>query len=146
MILYNKGNIFNSEMETLVNPVNIVGVQGAGLAKQFKNNFRKEYFKNYLNDCDLGTLSVGNLTVYYENNIPKVLNFPTKIHWRDPSKLEYIEAGLDWIVDNYKEYNIKSLAIPPLGCGLGGLKKSDILPLIETKLRYIDDLTVEIYI
>lgn len=146
MLTYTKGNIFNSEMETLVNPVNVKGVMGAGLAKQFKTHFGKEYFKEYVNDCSLGHLSIGNLSVYYEDEVPKVLNFPTKIDWRDSSEINYIESGLKWIRENYKEYRIKSLAIPPLGCGLGGLSKSKIIPIIERTLRDLDDLDVEIYI
>lgn len=146
MLTYTKGNIFNSEMETLVNPVNVKGVMGAGLAKQFKTHFGNEYFKEYVHDCSLGNLSIGNLSVYYEDEVPKVLNFPTKIDWRDPSEINYIESGLKWIRENYKEYHIKSLAIPPLGCGLGGLSKSKIIPIIERTLRDLDDLDIEIYI
>ena len=128
-----KGNIFNSEAEALVNPVNCVGVMGKGLALQFSNEYPRESLK-YKRWC-----KNGNMTTYRpywvktdNSNHPFwIAHFATKYHWRDKSKLEDIEEGLNQLRADMLEFKILSVAIPPLGCGLGGLNWADVKPLIE---------------
>jgi O-acetyl-ADP-ribose deacetylase (regulator of RNase III) len=134
MIRYIEGNLFESEAQTLVNTVNTVGVMGAGIAKQFKDIFPTMY-KDYKELCDLKKLQVGRLHLYKTPN-KWILNFPTKIHWQNPSKKEYIEQGLSTFANNYEKFGIESAAFPPLGCGLGGLDFDlFVKPLIEWKLK-----------
>lgn len=136
------GNIFESKMEVLVNTVNCVGVMGKGIASDFKKKY-PEMFKEYKNLCDQNIIRTGTLYPYSENNKIKLINFPTKQHWRSPSKIEYITEGLQWFVDHYNELNIKSIAFPPLGCGNGGLSWDYIGPIMY---QYLKDLPIEIEI
>jgi O-acetyl-ADP-ribose deacetylase (regulator of RNase III) len=137
MIHYVDGNIFESEAQTLVNTVNTVGVMGAGLAKQFKEIFPSMY-SSYREMCDLKRLQVGRLHLYKTPN-KWVLNFPTKVHWNNPSKKEYIEQGLSTLAENYSRIGITSIALPSLGCGLGGLDFDlFVKPLIEWKLKKVN--------
>lgn len=138
------GSIFDSECEALVNPVNCVGVMGAGLALEFKKRF-PGMFKSYIKDCDSGNLKIGHITVYIGLDYPAVVNFPTKNHWKQKSKIEYIEQGLNALVDLMKNGFPESIAIPALGCGLGGLDWVDVERLIRLKLDGIDGLRVELY-
>lgn len=142
MITYVRTNIFESNAQILVNTVNTVGVMGKGLAKEFKRIY-PDMFKQYQKFCEEGLLTVGKLQIYKTPN-KWVLNFPTKANWRSPSKLEYIEQGLQKFVDNYERLGIKSIAFPMLGCGNGGLSWEDeVKPLME---KYLKNLPVEIYI
>lgn len=118
-IEFRTGNIFESECETIVNPINCVGVMGKGLALEFKKRYPKMY-KDYVARCNANMVKTGQ-PYLYKSSDKNILNFPTKYHWRNPSKLEYVTKGLDWFVDNYQELGIKSIAFVPLGCGLGGL-------------------------
>lgn len=127
MIHITKGNIFDADVEALVNPVNCVGVMGKGLALQFKKRY-PDNFDCYKAACDIGDIKIGQMLSTRPNKV--IINFPTKIHWRDKSKLEYIERGLDGLLKLIDQCGIKSIAIPPLGCGLGGLKWSEVKPLI----------------
>lgn len=131
-----KGDILQSEAQAIVNPVNCVGVMGAGLAKQFKEKHPGNYHA-YSVACRRGDVEIGSMFCtthfigYGDNRVERtVINFPTKLHWRDPSKLEYIEKGLEDLVDLVYTLQIESIAIPPLGCGLGGLNKDDVLRLM----------------
>ena len=142
MITYVRTNIFESNAHVLVNTVNTVGVMGKGLAKEFKRIY-PDMFKQYQKFCEDGTLTIGKLQVYKTPN-KWVLNFPTKANWRSPSKLEYIEQGLQKFVANYDRLGVKSIAFPMLGCGNGGLSWEDeVKPLME---KYLESLPIEIFI
>lgn len=136
MIRFLLGNIFDSEADALVNTVNCVGVMGRGLALQFKKAF-PENFKEYKRACDRGEVVPGRMFVT-EPNLPItpkfIVNFPTKRHWRDKSRLDDVEAGLVNLRDEIDIRRIKSIAIPPLGCGLGGLHWPDVRRLIVNVL------------
>lgn len=143
-ITYTSGNIFNSEMQTLVNPVNTVGVMGKGLAKHFKDKY-PDMFVEYKAKCDDETLTIGKLHLYRTDN-KWILNFPTKAHWRAKSKLGYVESGLKYFVNIYEDEKIESIAFPMLGCGLGGLDwETQVRPLMK---RHLSDLNIpiEIYV
>lgn len=142
-----KGDIFDQAVDALVNPVNCKGVMGAGLAKQFKIKYSDNYTA-YKNVCDKRLLTVGAVHVYTfkptESLLPRyIINFPTKIHWKHPSRLEIIEEGLEALVLAIDSYSIESLAMPQIGCGLGGLDWEDVGPLVEQTFEGIDiDLRV----
>lgn len=146
MIYYKTGNLLDSEAQALVNTVNTVGVMGKGIALQFKNRFPNN-FKEYSIACKNKTLSIGKLLVTEEETLLDgkkiIINFPTKTHWRYPSKYEYIEAGLQELIRVIKERNIKSIAIPPLGSGHGGLDWQKVKNLIN---HCLVDLDLDIYI
>lgn len=140
MIKYKNGNIFDEDVEAIVNTVNCVGVMGRGLALQYKKTF-PDNFKAYLIACKNGEVIPGKMYVYNTGQIfnPKyIINFPTKRHWKAKSKIEDISNGLDDLVRVIREYNIKSIAIPPLGSGLGGLNWKDVKDLINQRLSHID--------
>ncbi len=134
-------DIFRSTMQTLTNPVNCVGVMGAGLALQFKTRFPSMYVE-YTEQCRRGVLVPG--MPYLHRGERWVLNFPTKRHWKDLSLATDIVTGLEYLVQHYVEWGIKSLAVPPLGCGLGGLAWPEIGPVL---VRYLEkmDIPVELY-
>ncbi|MCA9946719.1 MAG: macro domain-containing protein [Anaerolineales bacterium] len=136
MILYVEGNLFNSPAQVLVNTVNTVGVMGKGVALEFKRLF-PDMYKQYRILCEQESFNIGMLWLYRSPN-KWVLNFPTKKHWRNPSKIEYVEAGLKKFVDTYVEMGIHSIAFPPLGCGNGQLDfKTQVQPLMHEYLRYL---------
>ncbi len=141
MIKYVKGNIFDSSAEALVNTVNTVGVMGKGIALQFKKAFPNN-FKAYVTACENGEIETGKLFVYTDQNIDTgekiIINFPTKKHWRNPSEYSYIEQGLDDLIKVVERLNIKSIAIPPLGAGNGGLQWKKVKEIIEEKLEKIN--------
>ena len=147
MIEHKTGDIFQEDVEALVNSVNCVGVMGRGIALQFKNLFPKN-FKAYAEACKRGEVRPGRMFVYELGkavNPRYIINFPTKRHWRGKSRMEDIEAGLDALAHEIKERNIRSIAIPPLGSNLGGLNWSDVRPRVEAALRELDDLTVTLF-
>ncbi|HHE46871.1 MAG TPA: Appr-1-p processing protein, partial [Bacteroidetes bacterium] len=122
MLHFTTGDLLKADVEALVNTVNTVGIMGRGIALQFKKAF-PENFKLYKASCDRGELELGRMHVYVRGGFqnPKyIINFPTKKHWRNKSSLDTIEAGLRDLLRVIKEYNIQSIAIPPLGSGLGG--------------------------
>ncbi|MBX7044024.1 MAG: macro domain-containing protein [Ignavibacteria bacterium] len=137
------GDIFESKMQTLVNTVNCYGVMSKGIALEFKKRF-PDMFKVYVRQCKERQLRPGVLYIY-KKNIPWILNFPTKNHWRYPSKLEYIESGLEKFSLTYKKKGIKSIAFPKLGTLNGGLEWADVKLLMYKYLSPLDSLTVEIY-
>jgi O-acetyl-ADP-ribose deacetylase (regulator of RNase III) len=142
MILYVKGNLFNSPAQVLVNTVNTVGVMGKGVALEFKRLY-PEMYKQYRALCEAGQFDIGMLWLYKSPN-KWVLNFPTKKHWRNPSKVEYIEAGLQKFVATYAEMGIHSIAFPPLGCGNGQLDfEQQVQPLMH---RYLRNLPIDVFI
>lgn len=138
------GNLFESQCQTLVNTVNCVGVMGKGIALEFKKLYPK-MFEQYRIYCKQGLLDIGKLYLWKgEDNW--VLNFPTKINWRNPSKYEWIEKGLQKFIITYKEKGITSIAFPMLGCNNGKLDKNIVLPMMKKYLDKCDDLDVEIYV
>lgn len=144
MITYRQGNLLEAEVEAVVNTVNTVGVMGKGIALMFKERF-KDNFKAYTAACKAGEVKVGEMfvTPTHELDGPRwVINFPTKQHWRNPSKMEWIETGLDDLVRVIREREIRSVALPPLGCGNGGLEWSEVRPKIEAALGQLDDVEV----
>ncbi|HED03844.1 MAG TPA: hypothetical protein ENI60_03645 [Candidatus Fraserbacteria bacterium] len=142
MILYVSGNIFQAPAQVLVNTVNTVGVMGKGVAYDFKRLF-PEMFKQYRQLCEQGKLKIGTLWLYKSAN-KWVLNFPTKQHWRNPSRLEYIGTGLGKFVATYTKLGIQSIAFPPLGCGNGGLDfQKDVQPLMH---EYLSRLPIDVFV
>lgn len=127
-----KKDIFNTHAQLLVNPVNCVGVMGAGLAKQFKERYPGMFVK-YKKDCLLGNVQLGEIRIYEGNFYSDVICFPTKYHWEDPSKLSYIAHALGRLKE---VITYDSIAIPALGCGLGGLQKKEVIPMI---VKYMMD-------
>lgn len=139
MIHYLEGNILESKAMALVNTVNLVGVMGKGIALQFKKQF-PENFKLYQKACKENAIGIGRLFVTKEQTVfgvKTIINFPTKTDWRKPSEYSYIEKGLDDLVRIIDEYNIQSIAIPPLGSGNGGLNWEIVKTMIEDKLALL---------
>ena len=137
------GNMFNSKAQTIVNTVNCVGVMGKGIALVFKLKYPK-MFDIYRILCKEKKIGIGKLWLYKgESDSPWVLNFPTKYHWKYPSKLEYIEKGLKNFIEIYKEQGITSIAFPILGTHNGGLNKSDVIPLMS---KYLSNIYIPIEI
>ncbi len=137
------GDIFKSRAQTLVNTVNCVGIMGKGIALEFKKRFPK-MFKDYLKRCKRNEIHVGQPYIYKSLIGSQIVNFPTKEHWKSVSKVSDIERGLDFILDNYKEWGINSIAIPPLGCGNGQLEWRVVGPLIYSRAKQMG-IPVEIY-
>lgn len=140
---YRTGDIFDAKVQVLVNPVNCKGHMGKGLALAFKQRYPR-MFASYQQECREGKLRIGQPTLY-KASTPWILNFPTKDHWRDDSKIEYIEAGLQYFVAHYKVLGINSIAIPKLVAGLGKLSWHTVGPLMVTYLSQVD-INVDIYI
>ena len=143
MIIYKTGNIFNSNAQVITNTVNCIGVMGKGIALQFKNKF-PEMFLDYKKKCDNKEVILG-VPYLWNNGQVQVLNFPTKGHWREGSNLSDIESGLKYLSENYKKLEINSIALPPLGCGHGGLNWKDVKNLINKYLGPLDLLDVYAY-
>jgi O-acetyl-ADP-ribose deacetylase (regulator of RNase III) len=141
MIQFLEGNLLDSKAEALVNTVNTVGIMGKGIALQFKNLFPQN-FKIYTQTCKDNKFHIGDLLVTHEETLitgkKTIINFPTKTDWRKPSEYSYISKGLEALVKTIQEKNIKSIAIPPLGAGNGGLEWNKVRPLIEDYLSNID--------
>lgn len=144
-ITFVKGNIFNTKAQTVVNTINCVGVMGKGIALVYKLRYPHMY-DIYHNYCKQHLISIGKIWLYKgDEKDPWVLNFPTKVHWKYPSKLEYIEAGLKKFVETYKERGISSIAFPLLGVNNGGLDKDMVMDLMVRYLKECD-IPVEIYL
>ncbi|MBQ9305630.1 macro domain-containing protein [Butyrivibrio sp.] len=141
MIKYLEGDIFSSPAQTIVNTVNTVGVMGKGIALEFKKRY-PNMFDKYKTACEKKKLKVGNLMLCYETDHWTLL-FPTKEHWRNPSKIEYIEQGLMKFCNVYAENGITSIAFPKLGCGNGELDWNMVKPLME---KYLKALPIDVYI
>jgi O-acetyl-ADP-ribose deacetylase (regulator of RNase III) len=148
MIKIKKGNIFTTNSQTIVNTINCVGVMGAGIAYEFKLRY-PDMFKKYKEFCENGLIDIGKLWIYKipkknNENYEYILNFPTKKHWKYPSKIEYLEKGLQKFVDTYKEKRIKSIAFPLLGANKGGLTEEESFNIMQKYLKKID-IPVEIW-
>lgn len=136
------GNLLAADVDALVNTVNTVGVMGKGIALQFKRAY-PEMFREYARAARAGELSTGRMQVWETDAAtgPRfVINFPTKRHWRSPSSLEYVTSGLDDLARVIAHRGIRSIAVPPLGCGQGGLQWSTVRPLIEASLGGLDSV------
>ena len=133
MLKYVRGDILRSDAEALVNTVNCVGVMGAGLALQFKREYPAMY-ADYRRACRQHELNPGRMHWFRENG-KLIINFPTKVDYRQPSRMRYIRTGLAALSDLMDELHIGSIAIPPLGCGLGGLDWQIVRGVIEDALR-----------
>lgn len=147
MIEYTSGNILFANVEALVNTVNCVGVMGRGIALQFKNAY-PENFKAYAAACQRQEVRPGHMFIFPTGELanPKyIINFPTKRHWRGKSRVQDIDAGLIDLVNTIRRHNIRSIAIPPLGSGLGGLEWDDVKPRIETALQTLPEVKVLVY-
>lgn len=147
MINYKSGNIFSEPVEAIVNTVNCVGIMGRGVALQFKKNYPQN-FKAYKVACDNKEVEPGKMFVYQINALfdPKyIINFPTKRHWRSKSKIEDIRAGLLALAEEIQTRQINSIAIPPLGCGLGGLDWKEVRYEMEKALKDLDNVNIIIF-
>jgi O-acetyl-ADP-ribose deacetylase (regulator of RNase III) len=147
MMRFTKGNLLDAKVEAVVNTVNTVGVMGKGIALMFKERFPKNY-QAYAAACEAGEVRVGKMFVSSVDELegPRwVINFPTKEHWRSPTKIEWVRAGLASLKDVIREKHIRSVAIPPLGCGNGGLKWRDVRPLIQEALGDLEDVEIIVY-
>ncbi|MFR9796085.1 macro domain-containing protein [Streptomyces sp. MS06] len=147
MITRGTGNLLLADVDALVNTVNTVGVMGKGIALQFKRAY-PENFKDYKASCDRGDVTVGRMHVHEVKQLgsPRfIINFPTKRHWRAPSRIEDIASGLVALRDEIVERGITSIAVPPLGCGNGGLAWRDVEPMIRQALGTIPGVEVRVW-
>jgi O-acetyl-ADP-ribose deacetylase (regulator of RNase III) len=145
MIIYKVGNILDAKADVLVNTVNTVGIMGKGIALQFKNQFPENY-KKYTDAVARNEISVGKVQIVPVNELSGVkyiVNFPTKAHWRFPSQIRWIKDGLSDLHEKVQALNIESIALPPLGCGNGGLDWEEVKPLIVESLS---DLPISVYV
>jgi len=141
MVQVIKGDIFDSDTQTLVNTVNCVGVMGKGIALIFKQKYPK-MFARYKELCDKKLIKVGSLWLY-KAEAQWVLNFPTKDHWRNPSEIEYLKLGLKRFVETYEEKGITSISFPLLGASNGGLDPDVSLRLMK---EYLKDVKIPVFI
>ena len=147
MIRYVTGDLLLADVEALVNTVNTVGIMGKGLALQFKEAFPQNFLA-YEDTCKRGHLEIGRMFVTETSRLvgPRwIINFPTKQDWRHPSRLEYVREGLYDLVRVIRERGIKSVALPPLGCGYGGLDWTQVKREIEGALTDLSDVDVLLY-
>ncbi|MGV0954830.1 MAG: type II toxin-antitoxin system antitoxin DNA ADP-ribosyl glycohydrolase DarG [Fluviibacter sp.] len=147
MIELVSGNILEDESDAIVNTVNCVGVMGRGIALQFKNAWPKN-FKAYEAACKREEVLPGRMFVYETGQLsgPKfIINFPTKRHWRGKSHIQDVVSGLQALVKEIEQRGIRSIAVPPLGSGLGGLNWKEVLPLIEKNLGSLSGVRVRVY-
>ena len=142
MLMYVQQDIFKSPAQVIVNTVNTVGAMGKGIAKRYKEVY-PDMYKQYQKFCEQHLLDIGKLWIY-KSDTKWILNFPTKKHWRNPSKIEYIEQGLKKFVETYEEKGVTSVSFPQLGCGNGGLDwESEVRPLME---KYLKDLPIDVFV
>lgn len=147
MIELTQGDILKADAEALVNTVNCVGVMGRGIALQFRKAF-PENFKVYEAACKANEVQAGKMFVHDLNRLyaPRfIINFPTKRHWKGKSHIEDIKAGLEDLINVVKQHQIRSIAIPPLGCGLGGLNWEDVRPLIIEAFQSLPEVAVLLF-
>lgn len=147
MITYKQGNILFEQTDAIINTVNCVGVMGRGIALQFKKSY-PDNFKAYKQACDKGEVQPGKMFIYSLGSLfsPKyIINFPTKRHWKGKSNIKDIQSGLLALKNDIQTLEIKSIAIPPLGCGLGGLNWQDVKQMIENTFKDINDVNFIVY-
>jgi len=146
-VYYKVGDIFKEDVDAVVNTVNCVGVMGRGLALEFKKRY-PENFKIYKKACDLKKVVPGKMLVWDNGDLfskKYVINFPTKRHWRQNSRIEDIESGLVDLAIQIENLNISSIAIPSLGCGLGGLDWSVVREKIKDALSHLTGVKIVIF-
>jgi O-acetyl-ADP-ribose deacetylase (regulator of RNase III) len=143
-----KGNLLEARVEALVNTVNTVGIMGRGIALQFKQAF-PEMYRDYERACQAGEIRLGKMHVFDLGGLgggPRwIINFPTKSHWRGRSRIEDIESGLQDLINVVRRLKVTSIAVPPLGCGNGGLDWEEVRPRIEAALGEIPNVRALIY-
>lgn len=147
MIEFTQGNLLEAPVDALVNTVNTVGVMGKGIALQFRQAYPQNY-RAYKRACDRGEVVPGRMFVYHTGTLhhPRmIINFPTKRHWRSRTKLTDVEAGLVDLVRVLRAEHVSSVAIPPLGCGNGGLQWDVVRPRIESAMEELPDVRAFIY-
>ena len=147
MIEIKEGNLLEANAEALVNTVNCVGIMGKGIALQFKQAY-PENFRQYEKACRAGEVQPGRMFVVSSGNLfnPRyIINFPTKRHWRGKSKIEDIQTGLKALIQEVKQLGITSIAVPPLGCGNGGLSWKTVKPLIESAFSELPNVQVLLF-
>lgn len=147
MIRYTQGNLLDAEVEAVVNTVNTVGVMGKGIALMFKDAF-PDNFQRYEAACKAKEVRVGHMFVTERRELmgPKwIVNFPTKQHWRQPSKLEWVVDGLKDLRAVIQDKGIHSIAIPPLGSGNGGLEWPEVRATIEAALASLEGVDIVVY-
>ena len=147
MIRYASGNLLDARVEAVVNTVNIVGIMGKGIALMFKEAF-PENFRAYAAACKRREVRIGQMFVTDRGGLSKprwIINFPTKEHWRGRTRLEWISAGLDDLVRTIRDRSIRSIALPPLGCGNGGLEWGQVKPVIASALGDLSDVEIVVY-
>ena len=147
MMLFVKGNLLDAKVDALVNTVNTVGVMGKGIALMFKEAFPAN-LRSYEEACEAKEVRIGRMFVTENRTFegPRwIINFPTKKHWRQPSKLEWIVEGLKDLRRVIQDNGIRSIALPPLGSGNGGLDWSDVRPEIERVLGDLGDVEIQVY-
>lgn len=145
MIEYQTGDLLAADVEALVNTVNCVGVMGKGIASQFKKSF-PDNFKKYAKACKAGEVEPGRMFITEQLGAPKyIVNFPTKRHWRAKSQMVDVESGLAALASEIQARRIRSIAIPPLGSGLGGLDWPEVRSRIENTLGQLPDVRVMVY-
>jgi O-acetyl-ADP-ribose deacetylase (regulator of RNase III) len=147
LIELTRGNLLEAEAEAFVNTVNCVGVMGKGVALQFKQAF-PDNFRQYEQACRAKQVRPGQMFIVENSSLvsPKyIINFPTKRHWKGKAKIEDIQSGLKALIADIKRLRIRSVAVPPLGCGNGGLRWSDVRPMIEAAFRETPDVKVLLY-
>lgn len=141
MVEYYNGSVFNTDAEAIVNTVNCTGVMGAGIALEFSLRY-PDLLSHYEDLCKIREIKIGKVDYFHREDIT-IINFPTKWHFKYPSKLEWIEMGLKNFVETYKRHNIKSIAFPKLGTNNGKLVWSDVNKLME---KYLNPLDIKVYI
>ena len=145
MIKLMHGDLFGSSCDAYVNTVNVVGVMGKGIAKEFKIRF-PEMFAEYKIACNAGIVRIGKMHIVQRLFHPLwIINFPTKVHWKADSNITWIASGLNDLVQVIQKEGIKSIAVPALGCSNGGLEWDDVLPLMSLKLAQLENVKIEIY-
>lgn len=146
MIEFKTGDILLEDASALVNTVNCVGVMGKGVALRFKKAF-PENFKAYSEACGNGQVAPGRMFVFETDEFfpSYVINFPTKTHWRNKSRMEYIDDGLKDLRKEIRDRDIRSIAIPALGCGLGGLSWNEVRPRVENALQGLEDVRIVVF-
>ncbi len=139
-----EGDLLASDTEAIVNPVNCKGIMGKGLALQFKRKY-PSYFLKYRELCAEGNIRLGRVNIHHHSEGPSIVSFPTKNDWREKSFLDSIDAGLCSLSEAINTLKIKSISIPQLGCGWGGLPWPAVRDLIVNRLSHHHDCAIFVY-
>lgn len=137
MISYTDTTVFNTTAQTIVNTVNCVGVMGGGIALDFRLRYPSMYL-DYAERCRRGEVRTGEPYLYTSDIQSSIVNFPTKHHWKYPSRIDWIDQGLRYFVAHYQEWGVNSIAFPQLGCGKGNLNWVDVKVVMEKRLASLD--------